>query len=142
MDIQSEIQSSPIQLTIPVQWGDMDAANHVNNVKYMRWTESSRIAFFQKYDIGVAFQNGIAPILAWHDCKYIFPLSYPDTAIITCGVHSVEEQQFFLKSKIYSTLHQRIAAISIQRMMAYDYSTLSKAKLPDSWIKGLEQSQI
>ena len=135
-----EIESYPIRLDIPVQWGDMDSANHVNNLRYMRWTESSRIEFFRKFDIGVAFQRGIAPILAWQDCKYIFPLTYPDTAIVTCKVSSIEEGQFFMESKIFSEQHQRIAAISSQRIMAYDYTTLSKSKLPDEWMKGIERS--
>ena len=140
MDILKEIESYPIRLDIPVQWGDMDSAHHVNNLRYMRWTESSRIEFFRKFNIGVAFQNGIAPILAWQDCKYIFPMTYPDTAIVTCKVSSVEEGQFFIESKIYSLLHQRIAAVSTQRMMAYDYSTLVKAKLPDEWKACIERS--
>lgn len=141
MDIQTEIQSFPIQISIPVQWGDMDAANHVNNVRYLRWAESSRISFFQKFDIGLAFQNGIAPILAWQDCKYIFPLSYPDTAIVTCGVSSMEEHQFFLESRVYSTVHNRIAAICQQRIMAYDYAQLAKTNIPQTWVEGLNRSQ-
>lgn len=140
MDILKEIESYPIRLDIPVQWGDMDSANHVNNLRYMRWTESSRIEFFRKFNIGVAFQNGVAPILAWQDCKYIFPLTYPDIAIITCKVSSIGEGQFFMESKIYSDEHQRIAAVSSQRIMAYDYATLAKAKLPDEWIDGIERS--
>ena len=88
----------------------------------------------------MAFQNGIAPILAWQDCKYIFPMTYPDTAIVTCKVSSVEEGQFFIESKIYSQKYQRIAAISSQRIMAYDYTALAKANLPDEWRAGIEKS--
>lgn len=141
MDFKSEIQQYPIRIEIPVQWGDMDSANHVNNLMYMRWTESSRIEFFQKFDVGVAFQSGIAPILAWQDCKYIFPITYPDTAVIVCSVKDIGEDYFVLESKVFSQTHQRIAAISAQRMVAYDYQTLKKAQLPKKWVEGLQSAR-
>ena len=38
----------PIRTEISLQWGDMDAFNHVNNVIYIRWCETSRIELFRK----------------------------------------------------------------------------------------------
>ena len=38
----------PVTLEIPVQWGEMDAFGHVNNVVYLRWFESVRIAYFER----------------------------------------------------------------------------------------------
>ena len=34
----------PVVIELPVQWGEMDAFGHVNNVVYLRWFESGRIA--------------------------------------------------------------------------------------------------
>ena len=34
----------PLSITIPVAWGEMDAFQHVNNVSYVRWLETGRIA--------------------------------------------------------------------------------------------------
>ena len=48
------LESFQVQVEIPVQWGDMDAAGHVNNVTYLRWCESARIAYFEKVDIDKA----------------------------------------------------------------------------------------
>lgn len=141
MDLQKEIDSFPVRLDIPLQWGDMDAAQHVNNVRYLRWTESSRIAFFEKFGMGVDFAIGVAPILAWHDFKYIFPLTFPDTAIVTCGVAKVEANEFTLESRIYSTKYNRIAGISMQRIKSYDYQALAKVDLPQSWVEGLQKAQ-
>ena len=141
MNFISEIQQFPIRIDIPVQWGDMDAANHVNNLNYLRWTESSRIEFFRKFDIGVACQKGIAPILAWQDCKYIFPLTFPDTAIIVSGVNEIGQDHFILESRVYSAVHERIAVISMQKMVAYDYQLLKKIELPQVWVDGLGKAK-
>ena len=140
MDIEKDISSCPIQIKIPVQWGDMDSANHVNNNRYLRWTESSRITFFERFAIGTSFQRGIGPILAYQDCKYIFPLSYPDEAIVTCRVTSVDTDRFTMESRVYSKQHNRLAAISQQRIMAYNYDLLKKAALPKEWLTGIEKS--
>ena len=50
---------------IPVQWGDMDAAQHVNNVIYLKWVESARVSFFRKLNEGnLINEEHIGPILA------------------------------------------------------------------------------
>ena len=42
----------PVTIELPVQWGDMDSFGHVNNVVYLRWFESARIAYGNR--IGLA----------------------------------------------------------------------------------------
>ena len=39
----------PVKTKIPVQWGEMDTFNHVNNVVYIRWCETARIELFRKF---------------------------------------------------------------------------------------------
>ncbi|MEM6698138.1 MAG: thioesterase family protein, partial [Bacteroidota bacterium] len=58
----------------PVHWGDMDAAKHVNNLVYLRWTESGRLLYFQAMNMDTSFHE-VGPILGWQDCKYIFPMT-------------------------------------------------------------------
>ncbi|GIW21089.1 MAG: hypothetical protein KatS3mg068_0096 [Candidatus Sericytochromatia bacterium] len=38
----------PIKIEIPIAWGDMDPFNHVNNIFYFKYFESSRIKYFEK----------------------------------------------------------------------------------------------
>ena len=69
------------QLKIRVQWGDMDALQHVNNTVYLRWVESTRLLFFDQLIDGTVGKAAIGPILAWQDIKYIAPVVYPDTVM-------------------------------------------------------------
>jgi len=39
--------------TIEVQWGEIDAAMHVNNVTYLKWVESARVDFLIKMNNGM-----------------------------------------------------------------------------------------
>ncbi len=122
----------PVNFEIDVQWGDMDAAQHVNNTVYLKWTESSRIYFFQKLGYGVKPKDGEAGfILGFQDCKYIFPVTFPDTVIVGAKVTDVGKDRIFLQSQIFSKKHQRLAAISNQTIVTYDYSTLQKVAIPE-----------
>jgi acyl-CoA thioester hydrolase len=105
-------------LELPVQWGDMDAAQHVNNIIYLRWMESTRIEMFQKMCGGTLDFKNIVPILAWQDCKYIFPVTYPDRVIINLNITELFEDRVMCEGKIYSKGHGRIVAISKSLLMA------------------------
>ena len=36
------------QSDMDVEWGDMDALQHVNNVEYFKYFQKARIAYFEK----------------------------------------------------------------------------------------------
>ena len=127
--------NSYITLELPVQWGDMDAAKHVNNTIYLRWIESARIAMFQKMQKGDFEFKKIVPILAWQDCKYIFPVTYPDEVIIELDVIELLEDRVLCERKIYSKKHERIVAIAKSLLMAYDMEELKKHPFPSAWRK-------
>lgn len=128
------LKEFPVVIEIPVQWGEMDAAKHVNNAVYIRWGESARIAYFDKMELDSSFTEQIGPILGWQDCKYIFPVTYPDT--ISIGIRTVEikADRFFIECHMFSHQHQRLVAINKNSIIAYDYHNLKKAELPQEWI--------
>lgn len=129
-----EIEKAFISIEIPVQWGNMDAAQHVNNTVYLRWVESARIEMFRKINGGVLKFEKIVPILAWQDCKYIFPLTYPDTALITLDISIIKSDRIECEGKIFSKRHERLSAISKNTLMAYDMEDLKKLPLPKKWV--------
>lgn len=122
-------------IELPVLWGNMDAAQHVNNTVYLRWIESARIEMFQKMSGGSLDFKKIVPILAWQDCKYIFPVTYPDQVVITIDVIELLEDRVTCEGKIYSKKHSRIVAISKSILMAYDTRELKKKSFPEVWRK-------
>lgn len=133
-----EIGQSPLTMEVPLLWGDMDSAKHVNNLIYLKWAETSRILVFDKM-MDTSFDGKEGPILGWQDCKYIFPMTFPDTALITCHVTEIKEDRFMMTSKIFSLKHSRIAAISNQSIVPYDYKSLKKIAIPVSWMAKLKE---
>ena len=71
-----------MELQIPVQWGDMDAFQHVNNTVYFRYFENARLEYFRRpgwFEFERA--TGIGPILASTQARFRRPLTYPDTIV-------------------------------------------------------------
>lgn len=135
-----ELKDYKIIRKYAIQWGHMDAARHVNNAVYFRWAESARIDYFQAMNMDTSFQGkGVGPILGWQDCKYIFPMTFPDTAVV--GVRTIEkkEDRFMMEVAIFSERHERIAAISKQSIIPYDYSGYKKVALPEEWLTAIDE---
>ncbi len=139
LPMKEDLAQFKLTMTYDIQWGDMDAAQHVNNVNYLRWCESVRIAYFAKMGMDLSFSEGVGPILGYQDCKYIFPLTYPDTAIIGCRTVSIGEDRFIMECKVFSQRHQRISAISEQVIIPYGYNTLTRSTMPEEWRVAIEK---
>ena len=115
----------------PVHWGELDAAKHVNNLVYLKWTETLRVNFCDKIGIDTSFDPGsIGIILGAQYCKYIFPMRFPDTAVV--GL-KIDLDRFTVLSGIFSEKHNRIAAWSTHNIIAYDYGKFKKVDLPENW---------
>lgn len=124
-----------ITVEIPVQWRDMDASQHVNNVVYLKWIESARIHFYRELMEGhLVNDENIGPILAWQECKYICPVTFPDTVIVGIKKSEVLKDRIVTEAKVFSKDLNRIAAVSKQQTVAYDFKRRMKAPLPFNWI--------
>ena len=87
----------PITLRIPVQWGDMDALGHVNNVRYFRWFESARIACFDAIGLKADAPDGVGPILAQTTCDFRAPVTYPDEVVVGTRISRIGRTSFTME---------------------------------------------
>ena len=121
--------------SIDVQWGDIDSANHVNNVNYLRWVESARIAFILQLNNGrLINEDNVGAVVAWQDCKYIRPVTFPDTVLVGVKRTEILDDRIVLETKIFSQQQERLVAISHQHLVSYDYKRKEKAPIPLNWI--------
>lgn len=125
-------------IELPVQWGDMDAFGHVNNVVYLRWFESARIAYFER--AGVLSQMPEAgPILARQEIDYRFPLRHPDRLLVSATATKLGNTSLTMALRLRSHAHGRaIAAESLAVIVWFDYRIGRKAPLSDDLRKRIE----
>ncbi len=129
-------------LRIEVQWGDMDAASHVNNVTYLRWFESARIKYFMDLGINlISPENEVDFILGWQECKYIFPVTFPDTVHIGISITEIREDRVLMEAHMFSQKYERLIAIARGHMVTYDYKQLKKVNLPDYLAEEIRQKE-
>ncbi len=122
----------PVILNLPLQWGDQDPYGHVNNVVYLRWCESARVAYLERIGMWVEFSpNGLATILANISCDYRRPLTYPDTVRIGARVTRIGNSSFRMEHAIYSEAQQVTAAEADSTIVVLDYATKRAVRVPD-----------
>jgi acyl-CoA thioester hydrolase len=117
----------PVQIELPVQWGDMDAFGHVNNAMYFKYFESVRIAYFEKLHVmGNKSPKDIAPILAETSCRYKYPLHFPDTLKVGATIIENHTYGFLMEYAVYSQKLKKITSIGTGRIVMLNYSTHEK----------------
>ena len=115
-----------------IEWGDMDALQHVNNIEYFKYFQVARIAYFEKIDSNsVMGDTRVSSILASTQCKFIYPLAYPDSISVGVRVDSMADQYFTMKYAVVSQKHQRLAAIGDAKVVMFDYVSNKKTSIPN-----------
>lgn len=102
----AELQHYPVIYTQSVQWGEMDALNHLNNVVYYRYAESARISYLQALDL---FEGG-AMLLAQSSCQYLRAVTYPDTLMMGVRCQRLGNTSIIIEYRYYSCAQQEIVA--------------------------------
>jgi acyl-CoA thioester hydrolase len=131
------MNSWPVSVQLPVQWGDLDAFQHVNNVVYLRWFESARIAYFERAGV-LEGMPGIGPILARQTIDYRVPLLYPDSLRASATVTKIGNSSFTMGMRIESATQGRIAAEGEAVIVMIDYRISRKVSVPDELRRRIE----
>ena len=121
----------PVSLQIPVQWGDMDSFQHVNNVAYLRWFESARIAWFERAGLMEGMPD-VGPILARQTIDYRLPLVYPDSVRASATALRLGTTSFTMGQRLLSVRHGKVAAEGEAVVVMVDYRKNQKVPLGDA----------
>ncbi|KAI0923574.1 hypothetical protein AcV5_009076 [Taiwanofungus camphoratus] len=135
-----------------IVWGDHDAFQHVNNVRYVRFFESSRIEWMVSLgrEIGGSSRGnamlagkGVSLILKSISIDYKRPVVYPDTLLVAHKPHTgplfsssdvrgtsskkaLQKTHFHLAGAVYSYAQQRVVTECDSVLVWYDYDKLTK----------------
>jgi acyl-CoA thioester hydrolase len=132
----------PVILVLPVQWGDQDAMQHVNNVVYFRWCESARIAYFGQ--IGLADKRSpehVGPILASIKCDFRRQLNFPDTIRIGARVARIGRTSLTMTHRVESQSQRAIVAEAESTLVVFDYASGKPHPVPDALRKAIERTE-
>ncbi len=132
----------PVNLTIPVQWGEMDAYGHVNNTVFFRYFESARIDYLDRCGfLESAEQTGVGVILHSTSCRFRLPLFYPDVVAVGGRVRQISDDRFDMEYRVVSQSAQAVAAEGSGLVVCYDYNKREKTAIPDSIVARMRELQ-
>ena len=137
-----DLSEYPIFIEQQVQWGEMDAFQHVNNTVYFKYFENIRIKFMEEAGmLEVMKQKNIGPILAKIEANFKLPVTYPDTLKIYLRVKSIGNSSFVVEHLVWSNKLNKIACIGDGVVVMIDYNTQSTIKIDDE-LKGLLEKYV
>lgn len=146
MTLQDFLNEFPVIHPVTVAWGEMDAFQHLNNVIYLRYFESARIAYMQAMGINTDLQNTgdetpIGPILADSYCRYRRPVTFPDTLHIGCRISELQEFGFTMEYHAFSEQQQTVVTTGQARIVMLNYLNGQKFALDDALLGKIKKVQ-
>ena len=123
-----------------IQWGDMDAFQHVNNAMYFRYFENVRINYFDATGVNEYMSaNKVGPILGSTECKFLAPLTYPENIIIGTKVSAIREKRFTMLYAVYSEEKEKIVAQGSGEIIYFHYGENRSCKIPAEIVSNIKR---
>jgi acyl-CoA thioester hydrolase len=139
-EVDALLAGYPVVIALPVQWGDQDAFEHVNNVVYFRWFESARIAYFRRIGLMDKWDaRQLGPILAASSCDYRRSIVFPDSVRVGIRATRIGRSSIGLEHRIVSEEQKVLAAEGISTVVFYDYGAGRSHPVPDEVRRAIER---
>jgi acyl-CoA thioester hydrolase len=118
-----------------VRFGDLDAMRHLNNVVYLRYFESARIAFLgtlipEHSPANPESTQGFGLIFAEGHINYRSPVTFDEEVEVHCSIGEVRRSAFQVPFEM--KVGDRLAAEGYGWLVGFDYAEQKAMPLPDT----------
>ena len=127
--MEQPLPGFPVTISQPVQWGEQDGFGHVNNMHFIRWFESARIAYMLKCEIKMT-SDAVGPILAAVSCNFRKQVKYPDTVFVGARVARIGRSSMVIEHQLRSQHHRAVAAEGDSTVVLFDYQNQCSSEIP------------
>lgn len=117
-------------LRLRIDWSELDAFDHVNNVAFFKYTQAARIQCWMALGMKeVKNENGLGPVLVSATCQFRQPLFFPGDVVI-------ESRLFFMKNTSFGMRHllfndkKELVAEAEDVVVLFDFNKNEKAPIP------------
>jgi acyl-CoA thioester hydrolase len=125
-----------------VRFGDLDAMRHLNNVVFLRYFETARIAFMRElmpeHDPAHPERDATGVIFAECQIRYRSPVLFDEVVAVECVVGEVRRSAFEIRFTM--RVDDRVAAEGSGWLVGYDYTAGRAHPLPDGLRAALEDA--
>lgn len=93
-----------LEVTIKIDWSDLDVYEHVNNVSIIRYLQTARVNFWELSGLYESYKKtNRGPMLVSTTCNFKKSLFYPGTILIKSRVAYVKNSSFAIEHIILNT---------------------------------------
>jgi acyl-CoA thioester hydrolase len=125
-----------------VRFGDLDAMRHLNNVVFLRYFETARIAFLRElapeHDPSNPEAGAFGLIFAECSISYRSPVHFDEEVAIGCWVGEVRRSAFQVRFEM--RVEDRLAAEGHGWLVGFDYDRQRASRLPEDLTAALESA--
>ena len=118
-------------IELPVRWGDMDAFGHVNNVQYMRYLESGRVAYIGEV-LGITMESKENIVLADIHCVFLQQLRYPAIVEVATRVARLGNSSLQIIFAIYRRGEEQPVLTGEGILVWFDFVNEKSISFPES----------
>lgn len=112
-----------------VEWGDMDAFAHVNNVTYYDYAQRARIHALRQLGM---FTAQTYTVVATSSCQYLRPVTYPDTLWLGVRAKKIGNTSLVQEYVYFSTAQNAIVAMGEAVLVFFEEDGVTKHTLTDT----------
>lgn len=117
-------------LELRVDWSEIDAFGHVNNLAILKYVQASRVEFLERVGLmQLQSESGMGPILASVSCQFRKPLFYPGRVIVRSRVEVIKNTSFSLHHEIHDDRGE-LAVEATDVLVFFDFGRGVKATIP------------
>lgn len=132
-------EKHPIQLTLRIDWSDLDYFGHVNNVSFFKYIQAARVNYWDEIGLTQShLETNIGPLLASCQCDFKQKLKYPGEVIIHSRVHFIKNTSFGIQHQLYNH-NNALAATATDILVMFDYNENKKIQVPINLINIIEK---
>ena len=110
-----------------IEWTDLDAIGHVNNISILRYVQASRIHYLEQAEDSVGGEKTC--ILAHVECDYKQQLYYPGHIRVESHVDSIGNKSLVM---LHTVLNEKgeVAATARDVLVSFDYENNRPCPVP------------
>ena len=128
---------------LSVRWGDADVYGHINNVEFVRYIESGRVAYcgdVMDLNLKAGMESGW--VLADIQCSYLQQVHYPALLEVRSRISKISNKSATILANIYVEGEEEPVSTSKGVMVWFDMVKQQSAAIPEAIRAKIENFEV
>ncbi|HZH69486.1 MAG TPA: thioesterase family protein [Flavobacteriaceae bacterium] len=128
-----------LEISLRIDWSDLDYYAHVNNVSIARYLQSARVNFWELSGLAESYQEfQKGPMLVGTKSDFKNALTYPGVVRIVSRIIKIGNSSFSIAHQLYDS-HNILCVESVDTAVCYDFKHHHTIPIPETIRKVMER---